>query len=60
MTEDEALAAIMAVVRADLPEAETKMEIAKILARFSQSRWSLGWDEGHSEAQEFMTWTDGS
>lgn len=57
MTVDEALAAVMTVIRADLPEAETRIEIGKILARFSQSRWSLGWDEGHAEAQDDEYWT---
>lgn len=33
MTEDEALAAIMDVIRADLPEAETRIEIGKILEK---------------------------
>jgi len=33
MTGEEALDAIMAVIRADLPEAETRIEIAKILEK---------------------------
>lgn len=52
MTEDEALDAIMDVIRADLPEAETRIEIGKILARVGHSRWSQGYDEGHEEGTE--------
>lgn len=33
MTEEQALSAIMAVIRADLPEAETRIEISKILEK---------------------------
>ncbi len=59
MTEDEALAAIMAAIKADLPEAETRMEIEKILSRLGHSRWSLGYDEGHEEGTEAY-WAAGS
>lgn len=47
----------MDVIRADLPEAETRIEIGKILAMLGHSRWSRGYDEGHSEAMDSEYWT---
>lgn len=42
MTGDEVLAAIMDVIRAELPLPETRIEIGKILDRFGQAEWERG------------------
>lgn len=59
MTEDEALAGIMTVIRAELPDPETRMEISRTLSRLGHSRWSQGYDEGHEEGIEAY-WAAGS
>lgn len=50
MTEEQALARIMEIIQADLPEAETRVEIAKVVDEYGQDRFGDGFDDGRAFA----------
>lgn len=55
MTEDQALARVMEIIRADLPETETLLEIGKVITEYGDQRWQDGRTEGIDQVVRRMT-----
>lgn len=55
MTEERALSLVMDVIRGDLPETETRLEIGKVIAEYGGQCWQDGRAEGIDQVIRRMT-----